>query len=69
MILIGTGTWTFDGPSLTLTFDTGVVYQGAAQGNSTDFSMVCSNGWTLNFSRKQVSAYPPFSPLVLIRNS
>ena len=52
LILIGTGTWTFDAPSLTLTFDTGVIYQGAAQGNSTDFSMVCSNGWTLNFSRK-----------------
>jgi hypothetical protein len=52
MILIGTGTWTFDGSSLTMTFDTGVVDQGTPQGNSTEFSMVCANGWTLNFSRK-----------------
>ena len=52
LILIGTGTWTFDEPSLTLTFDTGVILQGIPQGNSTDFSMVCSNVWTLNFSRK-----------------
>ncbi len=51
-ILVGIGTWMFDGSSLTLTFDTGVVDQGTAQGNSTEFSMVCSNGWTLNFSRK-----------------
>lgn len=52
MVLIGIGTWTLDGLSLTMTFDTGVVYQGTPQGNSTDFSMICSNGWTLNFSRK-----------------
>lgn len=52
MVLIGTGTWMFDGSSLTMTLDTGVVDQGTAQGNSTEFSMVCSNGWTLNFSRK-----------------
>jgi hypothetical protein len=52
MILIGTGTWTLNESSLTMTFDTGVVYQATAQGNSTNFSMACSNGWTLNFSRK-----------------
>jgi len=54
MILIGTGTWTLNESSLllTLTFDTGVVHQATAQGNSTNFSMACSNGWTLNFSRK-----------------
>jgi hypothetical protein len=52
IILIGTGTWTFNGSSLTLTFDRGVVDEGIPQGNSTTFSMVCSNGWTLNFSRK-----------------
>ena len=52
IILIGTGTWTLNESSLTLTFDTGVVYQATAQGNSTNFSMDCSNGWTLNFSRK-----------------
>ena len=51
MILIGTGTWTFNESSLTLTFDTGVVYEAIAQGDSTNFSMACSNGWTLNFSR------------------
>lgn len=52
MILIGTGIWTLNESSLTLTFDTGVVYQATAQGNSTNFSMACSNGWTLDFSRK-----------------
>lgn len=52
LILIGTGTWTFDAPSLTLTFDRGVILEGIPQGDSTDFSMVCSNVWTLNFSRK-----------------
>jgi hypothetical protein len=55
MILIGTGTWTFDGSALTMTlliYGSDVVYQGTPQGNSTEFSMVCSNGWTLNFSRK-----------------
>ena len=51
-ILVGTGTWTFNGSSLTLTFDSGVVDEGAVQGNSTYFSVACSNGWTLNFSRK-----------------
>ena len=48
----GTGGWTLNGSSLTLTFDLGAIYQGTAQGNSTNFSMVCSNGWTLNFSRR-----------------
>ena len=54
-ILIGTGTWTFNGSSLTLTlliFGSDVVHQGTPQGDSTNFSMVCSNGWTLNFTRK-----------------
>jgi hypothetical protein len=48
----GSGTWTLNGSTLTLTFDAGAVYQGTAQGNSTNFSMVCSNGWTLNFTRR-----------------
>ncbi len=48
----GTGRWSLTGSSLTLTFDAGAVYNGTAQGNSTNFSMVCSNGWTLNFSRR-----------------
>jgi hypothetical protein len=52
MILIGTGTWTFNGSSLTLTFDSGVVDEGVVQGDTTNFSMACSNGWTLNFIRK-----------------
>jgi hypothetical protein len=52
IILIGKGTWAFDGSSLTLIFEYGVVDQGTAQGDSTNFSMVCSNGWTLNFSRR-----------------
>jgi hypothetical protein len=55
LILIGTGTWTFDGSVLTLTlviYGSDVVHQGTPQGDSTNFSMVCSNGWTLNFSRK-----------------
>jgi len=54
MILIGTGTWTLNESSLllTLTFDTGVVHQAIAQGNNTNFSMDCFNGWTINFSRR-----------------
>jgi hypothetical protein len=55
LVMIGTGTWTFDGSLLTLRlliFGSDVVHQGIPQGNSTEFSMVCSNGWTLNFSRK-----------------
>ena len=52
MILFGAGTWTFNGSSLSLTFDYGVVSEGIPQGNSNNFSMVCSNGWTLNFSRR-----------------
>lgn len=49
MVLIGTGTWTFDRTSLTMTFDSGIVYQGTTQGDSTTFSIICSNGWTLDF--------------------
>jgi hypothetical protein len=51
IVLIGAGTWTFNGSSLLLTFEYGVVSEGIPQGNSNNFSMVCSNGWTLNFSR------------------
>lgn len=48
----GTFTWSLNGSTLTLTFDRGAVYQGSAQGNSSSFSMTCSNGWTLNFTRR-----------------
>jgi len=55
IISIGTGTWGLNGSLLTLTLDSGlmsgIVYQGTTQGSSTTFSMVCSNGWTLDFSR------------------
>lgn len=48
----GSGTWSLSGTSLTLTFDQGAVYYGTAQGTSQSFSMSCSNGWTLHFSRR-----------------
>jgi hypothetical protein len=48
----GTGNWSLSGLSLTITLNTGVVYYGSAQGDSNNFSIVCTNGWTLNFSRK-----------------
>jgi hypothetical protein len=48
----GTGTWTLSGSTLSLRFDAGAVYTGTTQGDSTNFSMVCDNGWTLNFSRR-----------------
>ncbi len=47
----GTGTWSLSGTNLTLRFDAGAVYNGTASGSSNNFTMVSSNGWTLNFSR------------------
>ena len=52
IILVGAGTWRLNGSSLTMNFDNGVVYEGIPQGNSSNFSLACSNGWTLNFSRR-----------------
>jgi hypothetical protein len=48
----GSGTWTLNGDNLILNFDAGAVYNGTATGNSKSFTMVSTNGWTLNFSRK-----------------
>ncbi|MFH1155989.1 MAG: lipocalin family protein [Pseudomonadota bacterium] len=47
----GGGQWTLTGTNLDLTFDAGAVYDGTASGNSNSFTMVSSNGWTLNFTR------------------
>jgi hypothetical protein len=48
----GSGTWTLDEDNLILNFDAGAVYNGIATGDSSSFTMVSTNGWTLNFSRK-----------------
>ena len=45
------GTWTLNGTNLILTFDAGAVYNGTATGDSDAFTMVSTNGWTLNFTR------------------
>jgi hypothetical protein len=47
----GVGTWALNGTNLILTFDRGAIYNGTASGNSVNFTMVSSNGWTLNFAR------------------
>jgi len=47
----GTGTWILTDDDLTLNFDAGAVYNGIASGDSDAFTMVSSNGWTLNFTR------------------
>ncbi len=47
----GTGTWILADDDLTLNFDAGAVYNGIASGDSDSFTMVSSNGWTLNFTR------------------
>lgn len=47
----GSGTWTLSGSNLNMRFDAGAVYNGTATGNSRNFTMNSSNGWTLNFSR------------------
>lgn len=47
----GSGSWSLSGTNLTIHWDAGAVYNGTASGNSNRFTMVSSNGWTLNFSR------------------
>jgi hypothetical protein len=47
----GTGTWALAGSKLTIIYDKGAIYTGTAAGTSANFTMVSTNGWTMNFLR------------------
>lgn len=47
----GSGSWNLSGTNLVMSFDKGAVYNGTVSGDSKNFTMKSSNGWTLNYSR------------------